>query len=279
MVIRVISAAISFGSEILGRAADFRPPDPQRLRTAVLFVLAFALSACVVEDDIRKGFSAIKQQFAPTAKVVKTQEAARPIGFVHSVNGVAYGTIRGGSRALLQANHRVFEKEAIESGAGVTLELVFVDRSMLRLGDRATAVLCRVQFDPITRNGWSSLTLKRGVFRYVSGDLPNELVTIETPLATLSLLGTDFVAEIDDSGAAEVTVIDGGVEISPHEGGGDSITVSSGEVGSLVNESASATVTSCSGGCVTALSQSTSVANVLAEPPELQIDTVLEAIV
>jgi hypothetical protein len=147
------------------------------------------------------------------------------------LNGVAFGTVQGGSWTVLQTDHRVFENAEIEAGAGVTVELVLLDRSMLRLGDRVVAVLGQVQFDPITKNGWSSMALKRGVFRYVSGDLPSALVTIATPLARLGLLGTGFVAEIDDNGAANVAVFPGRVEIFPHEGGGDSVKVAAGEVG------------------------------------------------
>jgi hypothetical protein len=90
----------------------------------------------------------------------------------------------------------------VETGGESALLIVFGDGSQLTLGENSHAVIDEFVYDP-SGGGNQAITLTKGAFRYVSGALPKDKVTIQTPVATLGIRGTELVIEIAPDGEVE----------------------------------------------------------------------------
>ena len=108
--------------------------------------------------------------------------------------------------------------------------------------------------------------LAKGLFRFVSGQMPKQDVEILTPVAVIGIRGTDFSVEVAANGATQVTVYSGAVSLAPR-GGGSPATVNAGESADLDSQTGEvdvspasqdtppASISSGGGSCFTADSQ------------------------
>lgn len=80
-------------------------------------------------------------------------------------------------------------------------------------------MLDRFLYDPDAGAADAALSFAKGVFRFVSGELRDDDMRLETPSATLAIRGTRFVLSVDDTGSANVWVIEGAVEGASRAGG------------------------------------------------------------
>jgi hypothetical protein len=135
---------------------------------------------------------------------------------VTRIQGEASGT-RGDATQALALNASVFPNEVVSTGDGARLEVTFVDKTRLTLGEKAKLTLDTYVFDPAAaRKG----TLKFGMvgaFRFVSGrltKLASSDVSVTTPVATLGIRGTEFWGGPIDDQALGVFLIRGTVVVS-----------------------------------------------------------------
>ena len=139
---------------------------------------------------------------------------AKEIGVVEGVESSAFGTPPAESRRQLDQADDVFAAEVVETVPDGALHLKFLDNTDLRLGANAKIALDKFVFDPDANTGELSLDIGRGIFRMVTGEIPSAGVTVNTPIATLGVRGTDWVGLLT-ANAFIVFVVKGSIWIRP----------------------------------------------------------------
>jgi hypothetical protein len=126
--------------------------------------------------------------------------SAQPIGAVEEVVAVAFATPPTASRIRLILRYGVVSNELLETERGAAVGVKFVDDTVFRLGSDSRVRLDRFIYNPRATNGELVMTLGRGAFRYISGQMPKDGVRIVTPSATIGIRGTDFVVIVGPAG-------------------------------------------------------------------------------
>lgn len=145
--------------------------------------------------------------------------AAEVVGSVALVREWAYTTPRGGARSP------VFVRDGIEFGALLetvrdgALHVRFVDESELRIGSDTRLEVDELVYDPTAGEETLAVKITLGALRFVSGRIAAERVTIETPVATVGLRGTDVITAVADSGETYVGVRTGRVAVTARVSG------------------------------------------------------------
>ena len=105
--------------------------------------------------------------------------------------------------------------------------MTFLDKSIFRLGAASRATLDKFVYDPDSKAGELTLNLKEGIFRVTTGKMKKEGILVVTPVAVITVVGTDFI--VTDfivqvlAGLIRVVVLAGEVNISPTVAGAPQI--------------------------------------------------------
>jgi len=108
--------------------------------------------------------------------------------------------IQDGDAVALSEGSAVYAGDTIETGDGGRLIVRFIDSSTLQMGANAKLTVDELVYDVYGLTGakdGQALTFVEGVFRFVSGAISKgdyTSVAIDTPVATIGIRGTDFVA-------------------------------------------------------------------------------------
>lgn len=145
---------------------------------------------------------------------------AQRVGIVNIVKVWGYGRLPQQSewQDVYESDTVVFN-QGLRTPDGGAMQLEFDDQTQLRLGANSTLVVDRFVYDPATSAGDMAVSLTKGVFRFVSGQLKKEGVSVRTPVAIIGIQGTDFYVEVLDDGTTYVEVIEGQVTVTPIGGG------------------------------------------------------------
>ena len=116
----------------------------------------------------------------------------------------------------------VYHNELIETAEKSVIEIIFLDETKLALGANSSLILDSVVFDPDPEKSTFITTTTKGVFRFVTGNLPKKSYTIHTPNATIGIRGTVFTLSVlpaiqEDGSVATI------VELNLEEGAADII--------------------------------------------------------
>jgi VCBS repeat-containing protein len=126
------------------------------------------------------------------------------IGRVETVSGTATATRADGTRVTLDKDSTVHAGDIIETAAGASLGIVFVDKTTFAVGENARMVLDEMIFDPGSNNVSSVTSLLQGAFVIITGEigkLSPESVVINTPAAQIGIRGTGMAFNINQVGA------------------------------------------------------------------------------
>jgi hypothetical protein len=145
--------------------------------------------------------------------------AGTPVGTVDKLTGNAAALFDSTPRTLRRDDEVKF-RDTLLTGANTRVHVTLIDDSVLFLGDDTQLTIDEMVYEPGVR-GSGVLTVFEGVFRMVSGHINTVAggsLTINTPVATVGIRGTDFwgrqtadtltMAVIDD-GVVEITGADG----------------------------------------------------------------------
>jgi hypothetical protein len=140
--------------------------------------------------------------------------AAGNIGRVSEVQLGAFGTPPGGTTSSKSLDDGVVLNEAIETVPQGALEISLIDQTTLSMGGESKLILDELVFDPNSGKGSSAIKFAAGTFYWVTGKIATkDLMSIETPVATIGIRGTEFSLKIGQDGATEVAVVDGLVDL------------------------------------------------------------------
>ena len=159
---------------------------------------------------------------------IQARAEAPEIGNVEEIRLAIYGTLAGGESERLYRNDGVFADQLIETVRRSSALIRFVDDTDLWLGPSSSLTLDSFIFDLDQGTGQMVAELGKGLFRFISGQMPKSNVEIFTPVAIIGIRGTDFTVEVAANGATQVTVFSGAVSVAPR-GGGALATVDAGE--------------------------------------------------
>jgi hypothetical protein len=148
-------------------------------------------------------------------------DVARSRGEVSAVTDLSVRTLTRGSGVIF--------RDRILTGSESRAEISLIDDSVIWLGDHSDLVVDEMVFDPTGRSGARPrgvVQLFQGVFRMVSGKVnkvPHGSLTLETPMASIGIRGTDFWG-LQQADKLTVVLIDHGeLDVS---NGSDSVTLS-----------------------------------------------------
>lgn len=162
----------------------------------------------------------------------------------------AIGTRESGEKHDLTYEQIVYANERVETGVESDTILAFLDQTNLFVGERSSVLLDRFVYDPGSRKGDVSISLMKGAFRFVTGEIKNKQnVTLRTPTASIAIRGTVLVLFVLADGTSEINVWSGAVDVLICDrpgpvpvNAGESLTVSSSCEGTRGNARDSAEV-------------------------------------
>jgi len=118
--------------------------------------------------------------------------------------------------------------EKVTTPAGGSTVMRFRDQTQLQIGANSTVVLDRFVYDPGSQADSGSISLAKGLFRYIGGQGKDTGVQLSTPTTTLTIRGTKFLVYVKDDGTTTVAVIEGTVDVKPC-GNGDVARANAGQ--------------------------------------------------
>lgn len=143
-----------------------------------------------------------------------------------AVNAVK-GTVDSRDRAL-KAGDRVFQREVIATAVDAKAQLVFRDETSLTVGPGSSVTLDSFVYDPGRGASTSTLNAARGVFRFVSGNMPSQSYQVRTPAGSIGVRGTTFELFIGLDGALTLYCTEGSIVFTMRSG--QVVTVPAGSV-------------------------------------------------
>ncbi|MEW5728090.1 MAG: FecR domain-containing protein, partial [Pseudomonadota bacterium] len=119
--------------------------------------------------------------------------ANQPIGTVSVAKGAVEVRHADGTSSTLKAGDPVFSDDVVSTAKGGSVGLTFQDGTTFSLGSSGRMVLDEMVYDPATKVGSGNISLVKGAFAFVSGQIPKsspDALTIKTPIMTVGIRGT-----------------------------------------------------------------------------------------
>jgi len=156
---------------------------PQMVRSS----MRAGLAACIVAGALTVAAGPAAAQQADQVALVKV------------VDGQAY-SVRADERSELGVGTPIFVEDVVETEAG-SVGLTFKDGSRISIGPHSRVQFTEFQFAPAEGNLAFLIDFFRGTMLYVSGviaKLSPDSVKVRTPVATVAVRGTRFLAEVKE---------------------------------------------------------------------------------
>lgn len=141
---------------------------------------------------------------------LEPQAIAAPIGRVATIEGTVTATRSDGTVVQLAVDAPVLQGDVLETGSNSRVGLVFNDDTTFALGENARMVLDEFIYDPSTHEGISAVSVVKGVFVFVSGQIaahnPEEMV-VRTPTTVIGIRGTKVAGKAAAEGENSTFVL------------------------------------------------------------------------
>ena len=111
-----------------------------------------------------------------------------------------------------------FHNELVVTADAGASRVIFKDNSQLSIGPISQVKLDTFVYDPNRTASAVSISFVKGVFRFVSGLLPEENYTIRTPAVSVAVRGTAFTVLILENGSEYIAVESGTVYVTCRRG-------------------------------------------------------------
>ena len=136
---------------------------------------------------------------------------SQPIGTVDNMEGTVIAVRADGTRVDLQVGDPVFQGDILETGPDGAIGVVLADETTFSMAEDGRMVLDELVYDPATQEGSINLSVVQGIFTFVSGHVAKtdpDAMTIETPVATIGIRGTQVGLEIPDGESLRVVLME-----------------------------------------------------------------------
>ncbi|MAZ02658.1 MAG: hypothetical protein CMN56_05925 [Sneathiella sp.] len=170
----------------------------------------------------------------PMAQSSGTQsDAGGPIGEVTDLTGTVTTRHADGTSEELVEGATVFQGDVIETAAGSSFTIVFVDETQFTMGENGRAVLDEMIYNPSAGSGTFGVSLLQGVFSLVSGQIAKddpENVDVRTPVGTIGIRGTSWSGNVKSIGEESIFTLFTGAIVITNEAGSQVLDVANQSV-------------------------------------------------
>ncbi|MFM9968171.1 MAG: FecR domain-containing protein [Burkholderiales bacterium] len=149
------------------------------------------------------------------------------IGGVEDIVNVAWSTVAPNPREEIEFEDAVYLNEVVETDDESALVIKFSDGSKLTLGENSRLVIDQYVYNPGDGDGVQAITLAKGAFRFLSGQLPKNKVKLSTPSVSIGIRGTELIFDVAEDGETELSAISG--EAACTDGDGEVLNVMADE--------------------------------------------------
>lgn len=114
-----------------------------------------------------------------------------------------------GDKLLAELSLGIQSNDDVRTGDG-RMAIQFLDDSILKLTEGSRVVVDSYIFDPNPKKSQLALRMASGTARFITGKLgkiDKKNISIETPSATISVLGTDFTTTVDELGRSLIILL------------------------------------------------------------------------
>lgn len=131
---------------------------------------------------------------------------AQQVGQTSAIKNVAFQQPPAQGQAQLKLNDPVIWKATLSTPSNGALEVKFLDDSKLSMGANSNVVVDEFAYSGPGGAGQQTLRYTKGLFRFVSGHVPKDKVSIETPTVSIGIRGTIFRTQVNENGGGQVSV-------------------------------------------------------------------------
>ena len=135
------------------------------------------------------------------------------VGVVSALSGDAT-IIRNAVQIPARSGTPVFENDIINSDVNSRVQILLKDQTAINLGANASLTIDAFVFSDEAQN--VAVKVSKGAFKFISGKVATnnpEKVTVETPVATIGVRGTEFVGVITQQDST-IALLDGKIEVA-----------------------------------------------------------------
>jgi hypothetical protein len=147
----------------------------------------------------------------PTTIEPITAGSSQPIGTVESSACSVTVHHTDGSTEQLEAGSPIFQGDQLETSADGSVGVVLADGTSFSMAESCKMVMDEMVYDPATQEGSIGIQAVEGVFTFVSGQIAKtdpDAMTLETPVATIGIRGTQVGIEVGEGGQSNVVLME-----------------------------------------------------------------------
>lgn len=115
------------------------------------------------------------------------------VGTVSKLSGTVEVMHPDGTRSVVHEGDVIYKGDVIQTKDDGAVGITFADKSTFSLGKSGRMVIDELVYDPATQHGQSAMSVVKGTFSFVSGQIAKtspEAATIKTPVMTIGIRGT-----------------------------------------------------------------------------------------
>jgi hypothetical protein len=159
----------------------------------------------------RAGLMMAAAQGALVALGVRVAWADSSVGKLSKKENDVWGTLKGATQVSLAEAAQIFRNQKLETGEHSAAVVRFIDESQLSLGAHANAVIDEYVF--AGDKSRSTFMLAKGAFRFVSGQMPEKNMKLNTPTVGIGIRGTEIMVDVYEDGSTELSTIEGAASV------------------------------------------------------------------
>ena len=149
--------------------------------------------------------------------IVNSSIASANISEFIGVIGAAIGEIQNQKNEKLVNGSKIFYGDTITSKQQSNAQILFLDQTVLTLGEDTELTIDEFIYDPTSQDGSFVSSVKSGTVKFITGQIskknPDNL-EVKIPSGTLGARGTEFVVLTESSNKSTVVLLGPGPENS-----------------------------------------------------------------
>lgn len=160
--------------------------------------------------------------------VVAAPAHAQQVGQATNVRVVAMQNPPGSRTFELIRYAPIYRGAVLSTSSHGALEVTFSDGSRVAMGGGSSVVVDAYVYSGPGGAGQQTVRYTKGLFRFISGQIPKDRVRLETPTTVIGIRGTTVRTNVEEDGTTTVGVDDGIVVVTSKQNG-QTVTLNPGE--------------------------------------------------
>ena len=131
------------------------------------------------------------------------------------VIGAAVGEIKNQNNEILQNGSKIFFGDTIISKKNANVQILFIDQTVLTLGEDTEMTIDEFIYDPNSNEGSFVSSVKSGTVKFITGQISKnnpEDLQVKYPAGTLGARGTEFIVLAEKNNQSTVVLLGPGPE-------------------------------------------------------------------